>query len=184
MSHTLFGMRCLWLFVTLVSSALFCMCSVYFLYYVSALHTVLYVFWLTVCHVSGVRNFVMCSVGLFVTLVPRHCFECFLQDFFALVFCTLFWMCSVGSFITLVLQEVFYICFVDGLLPSGVAHCFWCVLLTFCYASVLRTVWYAFSWQFVTLVSCTLFYMFFVDCLSRSCLAHCLVCVVFDCLVC
>ena len=110
-------------------------------WYVSVSCTVLNVFCKIVCYVSVLRTVV------------------FLQDFFALVFCTLFWMGSVRSFITLVPQEVFYICFVDGLLPSGVAHCFWCVLLTFCYASVLRTVWYAFSWQFVTLVSCAVLYV-------------------------
>ena len=134
--------------------------------HVSVLRTVLHVVCLIVWYVSvscTVLN-VFCKIVCYVSVLRT---VVFLQDFFALVFCTLFWMGSVRSFITLVPQEVFYICFVDGLLPSGVAHCFWCVLLTFCYASVLRTVWYAFSWQFVTLVSCALFYMFFVDCLSR-----------------
>ena len=184
-----------WLYVTSVPCALFCICSVWFFWYVSGSRSVLNVFCLIVGYVSALRNVLYSFFLIFVTLV----------------FYALFWMCFVVLFCHVSASgTVFYVfhrLFVTFEFGA---------LLPICDASVLRTVWYEFSWEFVTLISralfcicfvdsmtlvpcavffmcsillfgtlmpCALFWMCFVRFLSRECLAHRFECVLYDCLV-
>ena len=137
---TVFFMCCVWVFGTLVPSALlllfFKICS-----YVCALCTVLNVFCMIIWYFSPyalfwirfVRfeitlvfyaPFCVCSVWLFGALVPCARFwMCSVRFVVTLVYCAPFWTCSLWLFGTLVLRALFLKCSVRVVFMCYVTLC-------------------------------------------------------------